>query len=111
MNAVSSNISATSLRPAHAWRNEVQPLPRPQRRLATIRNTKREPGCLRGLHPLNFVISGVILLVAVTAAVLSILLVLRRAPHCGYFNDGDRAAGVFGVLATGFAVLLGFIVF
>jgi hypothetical protein len=25
--------------------------------------------------------------------------------------DGDRAAGVFGVLATGFAVLLGFIVF
>ena len=28
-----------------------------------------------------------------------------------YFNDGDRAAGVFGVLATGFSVLLGFIVF
>jgi hypothetical protein len=25
--------------------------------------------------------------------------------------DGDRAAGVFGVLATGFAVLLGFVVF
>ena len=27
------------------------------------------------------------------------------------FEDGDRAAGVFGVLATGFAVLLGFVVF
>src|SRR6187551_1198615 len=39
------------------------------------------------------------------------LLLRRRAPDGGYFNDGDRAAGVFGVLATGFAVLLGFIVF
>src|SRR3954464_14514485 len=39
------------------------------------------------------------------------LLVRRRAPDGGYFNDGDRAAGVFGVLATGFSVLIGFIVF
>jgi hypothetical protein len=39
------------------------------------------------------------------------LLVRRRAPDGGYFVDGDRAAGVFGVLATGFSVLLGFIVF
>ena len=39
------------------------------------------------------------------------LLVRRRAPDGSYFNDGDRAAGVFGVLATGFAVLLGFVVF
>ena len=35
----------------------------------------------------------------------------RRAPEGSYFADGDRAAGVFGVLATGFSVLLGFIVF
>ena len=34
----------------------------------------------------------------------------RRAPEGSYFNDGDRAAGVFGVLATGFAVLLGLVV-
>ena len=34
-----------------------------------------------------------------------------RAPEGGYFADGDRAAGVFGVLATGFSVLLGFVVF
>ena len=39
------------------------------------------------------------------------LLMRRNAPKGGYFNDGDRAAGVFGVLATGFSVLLGFIVF
>jgi hypothetical protein len=38
-------------------------------------------------------------------------LVRRRAPNGSYFQDGDRAAGVFGVLATGFAVLLGFVVF
>jgi len=39
------------------------------------------------------------------------LLVRRRAPEGSYFADGDRAAGVFGVLATGLAVLLGFVVF
>ena len=44
-------------------------------------------------------------------AVSAMLLVRRRAPEGGYFEDGDRAAGVFGVLATGFAVLLGFVVF
>jgi amino acid transporter len=44
-------------------------------------------------------------------AVTVMLLVRRRAPEGSYFEDGDRAAGVFGVLATGFAVLLGFVVF
>src|SRR5512134_596009 len=39
------------------------------------------------------------------------LLVRRRAPEGSAFKDGDRASGVFGVLATGFALLLGFIVF
>jgi hypothetical protein len=39
------------------------------------------------------------------------LLVRRRAPEGSYFSDGDRASGVFGVLATGFSVLLGFIIF
>jgi hypothetical protein len=49
---------------------------------------------------------------AVTAlAVTAMLLVRRKAPAGSYFADGDRAAGVFGVLATGFAVLLGFVVF
>jgi hypothetical protein len=39
------------------------------------------------------------------------LLARRRAPEGSYFEDGDRAAGVFGVLATGFAILAGFVVF
>ncbi len=48
---------------------------------------------------------------AVCVSVTAMLLVRRRAPGGSYFADGDRAAGVFGVLATGFSVLLGFIVF
>jgi hypothetical protein len=49
---------------------------------------------------------------AVTAITVSaMLLVRRRAPDGSYFADGDRASGVFGVLATGFSVLLGFIIF
>src|SRR5262245_14548964 len=39
------------------------------------------------------------------------LLMRRMAPEGSYFEDGDRAAGVFGVLATGFAILGGFVVF
>jgi hypothetical protein len=55
---------------------------------------------------------SVLVVVAVaTVAVGAMLLVRRRAPDGGYFADGDRAAGVFGVLATGFALLLGLIVF
>ena len=53
-----------------------------------------------------------LLVAGVTAvAVTAMLLVRRGAPAGSYFEDGDRAAGVFGVLATGFAVLLGFVVF
>jgi hypothetical protein len=53
-----------------------------------------------------------LVVVAVTAvAITAMLFVRRRAPEGSYFEDGDRAAGVFGVLATGFAVLLGFVVF
>ena len=39
------------------------------------------------------------------------LFVRRTAPEGSYFEDGDRAAGVFGVISTGFAILLGFVVF
>ena len=59
----------------------------------------------------NLVFDVVLVLVATALAVGAMLLVRRRAPHGSYFHDGDRAAGVFGVLATGFAVLLGFVVF
>jgi hypothetical protein len=55
---------------------------------------------------------GALILVAVTAVTTTaMLLVRRRAPEGSYFTDGDRASGVFGVLATGFSVLLGFIIF
>jgi hypothetical protein len=47
----------------------------------------------------------------VAVTVSAMLLVRRRAPEGSYFSDGDRASGVFGVLATGFSVLLGFIIF
>ncbi len=60
---------------------------------------------------MNLAVAILIVVAATCAAVAAMLLVRRTAPDGGYFNDGDRAAGVFGVLATGFAVLLGFVVF
>jgi hypothetical protein len=60
---------------------------------------------------MDFVWGVVIVAAVVAVAVAAMLLVRRRAPDGGYFNDGDRASGVFGVLATGFALLLGLIVF
>lgn len=59
---------------------------------------------------------NVVLALALTAAitlmaVAAMLVVRRTAPAGSRFTDGDRASGVFGVLATGFSVLLGFIIF
>jgi hypothetical protein len=59
----------------------------------------------------SIVLAVVVVVLATALGVSAILLVRRRAPEGSYFQDGDRAAGVFGVLATGFAVLLGFVVF
>ena len=61
--------------------------------------------------PMSIVWSAVILTVVTAVAITAMLLVRRRAPDGSYFADGDRAAGVFGVLATGFALLSGFVVF
>jgi hypothetical protein len=52
-----------------------------------------------------------IVLAAVAIAVAAMLLVRRRAPEGSFFTDGDRASGVFGVLATGFAIFAGFVIF
>jgi hypothetical protein len=60
---------------------------------------------------MNFAWAAVIIVLVGAVAVGAMLLVRRRAPEGSYFEDGDRAAGVFGILATGFAVLLGFVVF
>jgi hypothetical protein len=59
---------------------------------------------------MNVLVTLVVVLVAAGLAIGAMLLVRRHAPEGSYFNDGDRAAGVFGVLATGFAVLLGLVV-
>ena len=53
----------------------------------------------------------VILVVANAVTIAAMLLVRRGAPEGSYFKDGDRASGVFGVLAGGFAIFAGFIIF
>ena len=60
---------------------------------------------------MNLVWGALITLAVAAVAITAMLLVRRNAPDGSYFADGDRASGVFGVLATGFSVLLGFIVF
>lgn len=57
------------------------------------------------------IVALLIIGVATAVAVAAMLLVRRHAPEGSVFADGDRAAGGFGVLATGFSVLLGLIVF
>jgi hypothetical protein len=58
----------------------------------------------------NLVIGAAVVVGLTAITVTAMLLVRRRAPEGSYFSDGDRASGVFGVLATGFSVLLGFII-
>jgi hypothetical protein len=60
---------------------------------------------------MNLLWAGLIVFGVAALAITAMLLVRRRAPEGSYFEDGDRASGVFGVLATGFAVLIGFVVF
>jgi hypothetical protein len=60
---------------------------------------------------MNVVWAALIVAAATALAVAAMLLVRRGAPEGSRFTDGDRASGVFGVLATGFSVLLGFVVF
>lgn len=60
---------------------------------------------------MNLAFAGAVVAATVVITVTSMLLVRRRAPEGSWFQDGDRASGVFGVLATGFSVLLGFIIF
>jgi hypothetical protein len=65
----------------------------------------------RDAGAMNPFLAILVVVVTTAVAVTAMLLVRRKAPKGSYFADGDRAAGVFGVLATGFAVLLGFVVF
>ena len=60
---------------------------------------------------MTLVLAFLLVVLAAGLAASAMLLVRRRAPEGSYFADGDRAAGVFGVLATGFSVVLGFVIF
>ena len=60
---------------------------------------------------MNLVWAILIVVVVAAVAIAAMLIVRRGAPEGSYFEDGDRASGIFGVLATGFAVLIGFVVF
>ena len=60
---------------------------------------------------IHVAVAILIVVFATAVAVVAMLLVRRRAPEGSYFVDGDRAAGVFGVLAAGFAIMLGFVIF
>src|SRR3954454_18623318 len=59
---------------------------------------------------MNLVWAALVVVVCASLAIALMLFVRRRAPDGSYFHDGDRASGVFGVLATGFSVLLGLVV-
>ena len=60
---------------------------------------------------MNIVVGFLLIAVVCGVAVAGMLAMRRRAPDGGFVADGDRAAGVFGVIATGFSVLLGFLIF
>jgi hypothetical protein len=56
---------------------------------------------------------AIAIIVFAVAVTVTLMLVVRRfaAPPGGFFTDSDRAAAVFGVTGTGFAVLLAFVIF
>jgi hypothetical protein len=60
---------------------------------------------------MSLLVAIAIIAVAAATAVALMLLVRRFAPAGGFFTDSDRAAGVFGVTGTAFAVLLAFVIF
>ncbi len=60
---------------------------------------------------MNILFGFLLIAVVCGVAVAGMLAMRRRAPEGGFVADGDRAAGVFGVIATGFSVLLGFLIF
>jgi hypothetical protein len=60
---------------------------------------------------MNVVWALLITAAATAFAIGAFLLVRRHAPEGGFFADGDRSAGFFGVLSAAFAILVGFVVF
>ena len=60
---------------------------------------------------MNLALSGLEVLAVSALAMGALLLIRRWSPHGGHFEDTGRAAGVFTILATAFAVLFAFVVF
>lgn len=60
---------------------------------------------------MNLLWSAVIVVSVVASSITAMLFVRGRAPEGSFFTDGDRASGVFGVLAGGFAIFAGFVIF
>jgi amino acid transporter len=60
---------------------------------------------------MSLLLGIVVIVIANALAIAAMLFVRRRAPEGSFFTDGDRASGVFGVLATGFAIFGGFVIF
>ena len=60
---------------------------------------------------MNILLTLAIVVVIDALAIAALLFVRRRAPEGSYFTDGDRASGVFGLLAGGFAIFAGFVIF
>ncbi|WP_457205060.1 bestrophin-like domain [Nocardioides sp. P5_C9_2] len=60
---------------------------------------------------MDLVRTTVLVAVLCAGSVATMMLARRWAPAGSRFQDGDRASGVFGSLATGFSVLLGFMIF
>lgn len=60
---------------------------------------------------MNLVWAAGIVSVVTGLSITAMLAVRRRAPAGSRFADSDRASGVFGVIATGYSVLLGFLIF
>lgn len=60
---------------------------------------------------MNLWLASLVIAAGVAVSVAAMILARRLAPRGGFFTDSDRAAGVFGVIGTSFAVLLAFVIF
>ena len=56
---------------------------------------------------------SVLFILVFTALAVGLFVVIRRhfAPPGGYYHDAEVASGVFGVVGTGYAVVIGFVIF
>jgi len=60
---------------------------------------------------MTLLVAAILVITATAVAVGALLLIRHFSPHGGHFGDTSRAAGVFSILATSFAVLFAFMIF